>query len=87
MALLYRPLAEMLRQAGCRFERQGKGSHEIWYSPITQRTFTVPANIDGKPLAVMSQQVVHSAPTEDAEVAEALANLGGTEWTCTRMPG
>jgi predicted RNA binding protein YcfA (HicA-like mRNA interferase family) len=51
MATLYRALVEMLRNAGCRFERQGKGSHEIWYSPITNRTFTVPANIDGKPLA------------------------------------
>src|SRR6266851_3632089 len=44
MATLYRPLADLLREAGCRFERQGKGSHEIWYSPITRRTFTVPAN-------------------------------------------
>jgi predicted RNA binding protein YcfA (HicA-like mRNA interferase family) len=51
MAALYRALAEMLRAAGCRLERQGKGSHEIWYSPITQRTFTVPGNIDGRPLA------------------------------------
>ena len=51
MAALYRALAELLREAGCCFERQGKGSHEIWYSPITQRTFTVPANIDGRPLA------------------------------------
>jgi len=51
MATVYRELAEILREAGCRFERQGKGSHEIWYSPITQRTFTVPTNIDGRPLA------------------------------------
>ena len=51
MAALYRALADTLREAGCRFERQGKGSHEIWYSPITRRTFTVPANIDGRPLA------------------------------------
>ncbi|HVB16389.1 MAG TPA: type II toxin-antitoxin system HicA family toxin [Stellaceae bacterium] len=51
MAALYRPLTELLREAGCRFERQGKGSHEIWYSPITRRTFTAPANIDGRPLA------------------------------------
>jgi len=29
MAALYRALADMLREAGCRFERQGKGSHEI----------------------------------------------------------
>ena len=51
MAAQYRPLLDILREAGCRLDRQGKGSHEIWYSPITQRTFTVPANIDGKPLA------------------------------------
>lgn len=51
MAALYRALADMLRDAGCRFERQGKGSHEIWYSPITRRTFTLPSNIDGRPLA------------------------------------
>jgi hypothetical protein len=35
----------LLRQAGCRLERQGKGSHEIWSSPITGRTFSVPRNI------------------------------------------
>ena len=51
MATFYRELADILREAGCRFERQGKGSHEIWYSPITRRTFTVPANIDNRPLA------------------------------------
>ncbi len=51
MATLYRALADMLREADCRLERQGKGSHEVWYSPITRRTFTVPANIDGRPLA------------------------------------
>jgi predicted RNA binding protein YcfA (HicA-like mRNA interferase family) len=51
MASLYRPLTALLRAAGCRFEREGKGSHEIWFSPITNRTFTVPANIDNRPLA------------------------------------
>ncbi len=42
MAKLYRPLVDLLREAGCRFERQGEGSHEVWNSPITQRTFTLP---------------------------------------------
>jgi predicted RNA binding protein YcfA (HicA-like mRNA interferase family) len=32
-----------LKEAGCRFRRVGKGSHEIWESPITGRTFTVPS--------------------------------------------
>jgi len=31
----------LLRAAGCHFHRQGKGDHEIWYSPITNRYFPV----------------------------------------------
>ncbi len=34
-------LKRKLRDAGCRFERHGKGDHEIWYSPRTQRRFVV----------------------------------------------
>jgi predicted RNA binding protein YcfA (HicA-like mRNA interferase family) len=51
MATLYRRLAAVLKAAGCRKERPGRGSHEIWYSPVSKRTFTVPVNIDNKPLA------------------------------------
>lgn len=43
-ANLYPALARMLRDAGCSFVRQAKGSHEIWFSPITGRKFTVPRN-------------------------------------------
>jgi hypothetical protein len=34
-------LKRMLQAAGCGFERQGKGEHEIWYSPKTRRRFVV----------------------------------------------
>jgi HicA toxin of bacterial toxin-antitoxin, len=34
----------ILRETGCSLVRQGKGDHEIWYSPITSTTFPV----DGK---------------------------------------
>jgi hypothetical protein len=27
------------------FVRTGKGSHEIWYSPVTKRRFPVPVGI------------------------------------------
>jgi len=37
-----RELEALLMQAGCTLQRQGKGSHAIWWSPITQRTLTVP---------------------------------------------
>ena len=51
---LYRRLTRLLRDAGYEPERQGKGSHEIWYSPLTDRTFSVPANITSRPLATRS---------------------------------
>lgn len=31
-------------EAGCHFVRVGKGSHEIWRSPVTERHVTVPTN-------------------------------------------
>jgi Holliday junction resolvase len=30
-----RELKRILRAHGCTYVRQGKGDHEIWYSPIT----------------------------------------------------
>ena len=47
MTDFYPDLKALLRAAGCYFQRQGKGDHEIWYSPITKRPFTV----DGKILS------------------------------------
>ncbi|MBI4443950.1 MAG: type II toxin-antitoxin system HicA family toxin [Acidobacteria bacterium] len=38
-------LKEILRAQGCSFERMGRGDHEIWYSPITDRRFPVDHNI------------------------------------------
>jgi predicted RNA binding protein YcfA (HicA-like mRNA interferase family) len=43
-----RALREKLSAAGCAFVRQGKGSHEIWYSPITKRNFAVPVGIPSR---------------------------------------
>ncbi|MGF7625444.1 type II toxin-antitoxin system HicA family toxin [Klebsiella pneumoniae] len=42
---LYPKLTELLIAAGCYFDRQGKGSHEIWFSPVTQKKFSVPYTI------------------------------------------
>jgi predicted RNA binding protein YcfA (HicA-like mRNA interferase family) len=40
-----RELRRLLERAGCTFVRYGKGSHQIWYSPLTKRRFPVPAGI------------------------------------------
>lgn len=39
----YRDLKRILTAHGCTFVRKGKGDHEIWFSPISARNFTVDA--------------------------------------------
>jgi hypothetical protein len=39
---------KLLLENGCRFERPGKGDHEIWYSPVTNRRFVVDAEIKSR---------------------------------------
>jgi hypothetical protein len=41
-------LKELLSKASCRFERQGKGDHEIWFSPITEIRFPVDSKIKSR---------------------------------------
>jgi hypothetical protein len=41
MADYTKDLKKILGEAGCTFERQGKGDHELWYSPITAVRFVV----------------------------------------------
>lgn len=47
-SLGYRELVALLRQNGCEFVREGKGSHEWWFSPITKRHFSVPKTLKGE---------------------------------------
>jgi predicted RNA binding protein YcfA (HicA-like mRNA interferase family) len=41
MADFYRELVAILRDSGCILVRKGKGSHEIWFSPLSRRHVTV----------------------------------------------
>jgi hypothetical protein len=38
-------LKEILKSYGCRFDRAGKGDHEIWFSPINNPKFPVDLDI------------------------------------------
>jgi predicted RNA binding protein YcfA (HicA-like mRNA interferase family) len=42
MAEYYRDLVRILQANGCYLVRQGKGSHEIWCSPVNKQHITVP---------------------------------------------
>lgn len=41
MTSFLKQLKELLEDSGCHFHRSGKGDHEIWFSPIAKRYFTV----------------------------------------------
>ena len=49
-----RELKDILMAAGCHFHRQGKGDHEIWYSPLSNRYFTVDSDIKSRHTANQS---------------------------------
>ncbi|MGB0720338.1 MAG: type II toxin-antitoxin system HicA family toxin [Bdellovibrionales bacterium] len=47
----YKNLTKLLKANGCIFVRQGKGDHEIWYSPISDKNFPVDKIVKSKFLA------------------------------------
>lgn len=47
----YDKLIAYLKDKGCYLVRQGKGSHEIWFSPITNRHFPVAYTIHSRSTA------------------------------------
>ena len=39
---------KILKDNGCQFARRGKGDHDIWYSPISNRNVTVDTKIKSR---------------------------------------
>lgn len=48
MAEYEKKVREILRKNNCAFFRRGKGDHDIWYSPITDRHVTVDTKIKSR---------------------------------------
>ncbi len=48
MAEYEKKVREILQDFGCVFVRHGKGDHDIYYSPITNRHFTVDSKIKSR---------------------------------------
>lgn len=48
MPTFEKDVRRILLANGCVFVRQGKGDHEIWFSPITQRRFVVDGKIKSR---------------------------------------
>jgi hypothetical protein len=56
-----RDVRRILREAGCSLVRQGKGDHEIWYSPITDTTVPVDGKIVSSPNPFASFAALHES--------------------------
>lgn len=52
---------KILSLNGCIFKRRGKGDHDIWYSPITDRHITVDTKIKSRHTAnaIMKQSGIN----------------------------
>lgn len=48
MAEYEKKVRTILTENGCKFVRHGKGDHDIWYSPITDRNITVDGKIKSR---------------------------------------
>ena len=48
MAEYEQKVRDILRRNGCFFKRRGKGDHDLWYSPITNRCVTVDSKIKSR---------------------------------------
>lgn len=48
MAEYEKQVRNILALNGCSFVRRGKGDHDIWYSPISKRYFTVDGKIKSR---------------------------------------
>ena len=62
MADYSRIVRTILKRHGCTFVRQGKGDHEIWYSPTVSRNFTVDGKIVKKSAA--NRTLIQAGVTE-----------------------
>jgi len=64
-AMTYRDVVARLRGAGFVFDRQAKGSHEIWYNPKTKRRTTVPHHPGNLPTGTLRAIIREAGLTVD----------------------
>ncbi|MDR2431367.1 MAG: type II toxin-antitoxin system HicA family toxin [Candidatus Margulisbacteria bacterium] len=48
MAEFEKKVREKLKENNCSFHRHGKGDHDIWHSPLTNRYFPVDSRIKSR---------------------------------------
>lgn len=63
--MTYQQVIRHLRAAGFVFDRQAKGSHEIWYNPQTHRYTTVPHHPGNLPRGTLRAIIREAGLTVD----------------------
>jgi predicted RNA binding protein YcfA (HicA-like mRNA interferase family) len=64
-SMTYREVVQRLRAAGFGFDRQAKGSHEIWYNLKTKRRTTVPHHPGNLPTGTLRAIIRETGLTVD----------------------
>lgn len=61
MAEYEKKVREILKQYQCTFVRHGKGDHDIWYSPLSNKNVTVDTKIKSRHTAnaIMKQSGIN----------------------------
>lgn len=61
MAEYEKKVRDVLKKHGCKFVRHGKGDHDIWYSPISNKNITVDSKIKSRHTAnaIMKQSGIN----------------------------
>ncbi|MFA6107814.1 MAG: type II toxin-antitoxin system HicA family toxin [Candidatus Latescibacterota bacterium] len=61
----YREVTWRLRRLGFEFDRHARGSHEIWWSPVTRRRTTIPNHPGDLPEGTLSAILRQAGVTVD----------------------
>ena len=61
----YRQVTRRLRRLGFEFDRQARGSHEIWWNPVTRRRTTVPNHPGDLPERTLAAILQHAGIAAD----------------------
>ena len=61
----YKEVISKLRRAGFKFDRQAKGSHEIWYNTNTKTRITIPNHPGDTPEGTLNAIIKQSGLSID----------------------
>ncbi|MBN1933709.1 MAG: type II toxin-antitoxin system HicA family toxin [Anaerolineae bacterium] len=80
-ALTYREVIQHLRAAGFVFDRQAKGSHEIWYNSQSRRRVTVPHHPGVLPRGTLRAIIHETGLTVEAFLGEQKEDISPSQPT------